>query len=166
VASTIEPSQKVRTVVLLQHKYGQTSNSVATQSQSSGIGLNEMAENVTVFLKFIKECEYFHQQEQRNPANPVLVHCMNGVSRSAVFLAVYSLIQIIDANCADPNTQMPSIAECLTRQVKAMRQRRKYMLQTTYHLKYAYEAVLYYLKDILIKQGKAHVINGVFLFSL
>lgn len=129
--------------------------------QSSGIGLNEMAENVGDLLKFIKESESFYQQEQRNANNPVLVHCMNGVSRSAVFLAVYSLIQVIDANCADPtNTQMPSIAECLSRQIKAMRQRRKYMLQTTYHLKYSYEAVLYYLKDILIKQGRFRTILG------
>lgn len=153
VANTSEPSQKVRTVVLLQHKYGQTTTTNGG-GQSSGIGLNEMGENVGGLLKFIKECESFYQQEQRNANNPVLVHCMNGVSRSAVFLALYSLIQVIDANCADPaSTQMPSIAECLSKQIKAMRQKRKYMLQTTYHLKYSYEALLYYLKDILIKQG-------------
>jgi protein tyrosine phosphatase len=171
VTNLADSSQKVRTVVLFQYKYGPSTTSTNLpqsgriyQFQDStiiiskivhlkGFGLNEMPENVAGFLKFVKECEHFYVHEQRNADNPVLVHCMNGVSRSAVFLVVYSLIQIIDEHCEDPHTQVSTISETLLRLVKQMRNRRKYMIQSTYHLKYSYNAILYYVKDILIKQG-------------
>lgn len=112
-----------------------------------------MPENMTGFLKFTKECEQFYSCEQRNVDNPILVHCMNGVSRSAVLLLTYSLIQIIDAHCDHSLTQISTISESVIRLIKHMRTKRKYMIQSTYHLKYSYDAILYYLKDILIKQG-------------
>ncbi len=112
-----------------------------------------MPENVAEFIKFAKECKHLYTHEQRNPENPVLVHCMNGVSRSAVFLLVYSLIQIIDAYFEDSQAQVTTISETLLRLIKQMRSRRKYMVQSTYHLKYSYNAILYYAKDILVKQG-------------
>ena len=154
ICTVTSNNDKVRTVVLLQLKYGQSALPSTNLSQSSGIGLNEMPENVANFLKFIKECESLYLQEQRNLNNPIVVHCMNGVSRSAVFLAVFTVVQAIDVNCADASAQAFNIAESLIKQIKNMRQKRKYMIQTTYHLQYSYEAVLYYLKDILIKQGK------------
>lgn len=125
-----------------------------------GIGLNEMPENVVGFLKYIKECTQFYTYEQRNSQNPVLVHCMNGVSRSAVFLVIYTLIQIVDYNCDESMTQISNIPDSVIRLIKQMREKRKYMVQSMYHLKYSYEAVLYYLKDIMIKQGEILLEKG------
>ena len=154
-----------RTVVLLQHVNNNSKNNATTNGSAtalpttnSGIGLNEMPENVASFLKFIKECEHFYKTQQRSLTHPVLVHCMNGVSRSAVFLLLFSMIQIIDLNC-DHNQTLSTLSsqlilsDVLIRFIKQMRNKRKYMIQSMCHLKYAYDATLYYLKDILIKEG-------------
>ena len=153
-----------RTVVLLQH-INQINNSNKSLVSATGIGLNEMPENIASFLKFIKECESFYKTQQRSLTHPVLVHCMNGVSRSAVFILLYSIIQVIDLNC-DYNQPMSTystliMSDLLIRFIKQMRTKRKYMIQSMCHLKYSYEATLYYLKDILIKEG---VLNN-FSFS-
>ena len=144
-----------RTVVILQQNTAspQLSATVTTRAASvttTGIGLNEMPENMSSFLKFVKECENFFLTQQRSHAHPILCHCVNGVSRSAVFLLVYSMIQIIDTSCDSSATSPPApasiSAEFMLRLVKQMRSKRKYMVQSVYHLKYAYDALLYYLK--------------------
>jgi len=148
-----------RTVILLQHVNSKNIliSGTPAPTTNSGIGLNEMPENVASFLKFIKECEHFYKTQQRSLTHPVLVHCMNGVSRSAVFLLLFSMIQIIDLNCDQnqtlPSCSQPILSDMLIRFIKQMRNKRKYMIQSMCHLKYAYDATLYYLKDILIKEG-------------
>ena len=133
----------MRTVTVLQH---------VGPGDAPAIGPHELPENIPSFLKFIKECEHFYKTEQRNSAHPVLVSCMSGVSRSALFLVVYTAINIIESyNDSPPRPIIPS--DCLTKVVKLMRIKRKYMVQSMQHLKYAYDAVLYYLKDALIKEG-------------
>ena len=146
-----------RTVALIQHKNTNNNGITTMPATNSGIGLNEMPENVASFLKFIKECEHFYKTQQRSLTHPVLVHCMNGVSRSTVFILLYSMIQIIDLNLDKSETLLTgsqlNLSETLIRFIKQMRNKRKYMIQSIYHLKYAYDAALYYLKDILIKEG-------------
>ncbi|CAF0926517.1 unnamed protein product [Brachionus calyciflorus] len=142
-----------KTVIMLQHKNDM--NKVAPVISSvTGIAQNEMPENIGSFLKFVKECENFYLKEQRNRKNPILVHCMNGVSRSAVFILIYSMIQIIDTLSESDFVQPVQLfSDLVLKLVKQMRSKRKYMIQSTYHLKYSYDAVLYYLKDMLIKEG-------------
>ena len=152
VANTQE--NVTRTVVVLQQniKANASTASQLNVTVTTGIGLNEMPENVSGFLKFVKECEHFYLTQQRNHSHPILVHCMNGVSRSAVFILVYTMIQIIDTSCdtsfsTSAPTSIGSISsEFMLRLVKQMRSKRKYMIQSTYHLKYAYDALLYYMK--------------------
>ena len=157
VSNLADSTQITRTVVLIQLNTNQGPGSLSNPvrlSQASGIGLNEMPDNLAGFLRFVKECEHFYTHEQRNAANPILVHCMNGVSRSAVFILIYTLIQIVDASCNDEQSlPKTSISDSLIRAVKLMRLKRKYMIQSVYHLKYSYNAILYYLKDILFKEG-------------
>lgn len=153
VTNTLD--NQTRTVVILQHVNKSSSSAlIQAPAATTGIGLNEMPENIAGFLKFIKECNNFYLTQQRNSNNPIVVHCMNGVSRSAVFILVYTMIQIIDGMC-ESSVQAPlSISsDLLMRLIKQMRSRRKYMIQSMHHLKYSYESVLYYLKDILIKEG-------------
>ena len=158
VSNLADSTQITRTVVLMQLNTNQGPASVSNTvrlPQASEFGLNEMPDNLAGFLRFVKECEYFYKHEQRNAANPILVHCMNGVSRSAVFILVYTLIQIVDASCNDDQSlsKTSAISDSLIRTVKLMRLKRKYMIQSMYHLKYSYNAILYYLKDILFKEG-------------
>ena len=149
-----------RTVVILQQNI-KTANALngngsqainANVTTTTGIGLNELPENVSGFLKFVKECENFYLTQQRNRSHPILVHCMNGVSRSAVFLLVFTMIQVIDDSSGSSSTQTSSISsEFMIKLIKNMRSKRKYMIQSIYHLKYSYDALLYYMKGILKK---------------
>ncbi len=141
---------QTRTCVLLQ--YNQNNLISATTPE-------QMPENIASFLKFIKECEHFYRKEQRMPTHPILVHCLNGVSRSAVFILLYNMIQIIDLNC-DANLSI-NLSDLLIRFIKQMRSKRKYMIQSVYHLKYSYDAILYYLKDMLIKEGILNNNNAI-----
>ena len=121
---------------------------------TTGIGLNELPENVSAFLKFVKECENYFLTQQRNRSHPILVHCMNGVSRSAVFILIYTMIQIIDNSSGSSSLSQTSStnlsSEFMMKLIKSMRSKRKYMIQSTYHLKYSYDALLYYMKGIKI----------------
>ncbi len=146
-----------RTVVILQQNIKNTHglneiNSTtidSTKVTTTGIGLNELPENVSTFLKFVKECENYFLTQQRNRSHPILVHCMNGVSRSAVFILIYSMIQIIDNSSGSSLSQTSSTtlsSEFMMKLIKTMRSKRKYMIQSIYHLKYSYDALLYYMK--------------------
>ena len=147
-----------RTVVILQQNLKTTTalsigNSSAAAATTTGIGLNELPENVSGFLKFVKECENFYLTQQRNRSHPILVHCMNGVSRSAVFLLVYTMIQVIDdLSVSSSSTSIISSlsSEFMLKLIRNMRAKRKYMIQSMYHLKYSYDALLYYMKGIRI----------------
>lgn len=112
------------------------------------VGPHELPENIPTFLKLVKECEHFYLNEQRKASHPILVSCLSGVSRSAVFILVYCVINVIETN----NEKRIS-PDCITRVVKMMRNKRKFMVHSMMHLKYAYDAVLYYLKDVLIREG-------------
>lgn len=144
-----------RTVVILQYQFNSNNNGVKPVIGSvTGIAQNEMPENISSFLKFVKECEYFYLKEQRNKSHPILVHCMNGVSRSAVFILLYSMIQLIDSICeSDSPYQISLNSDLVLKLIKQMRSKRKYMIQSMHLLKYSYDAILYYLKDTLIKEG-------------
>ncbi len=122
-----------------------------------------MPESISSFLKFVKECEYFYLTQQRNPSHPVLIHCMNGVSRSAVFILVYTMIQIIDLAGNKQNQLHHSInisSDLILKLIKQMREKRKYMIQSMHHLKYTYDAVLYYLKEFVIKEDILNITSN------
>ncbi|RNA20231.1 Tyrosine- phosphatase non-receptor type 23 [Brachionus plicatilis] len=148
---TLQKDSQTRTVVMLQFKWDNSKSPSITSV--TGIAQNEMPDNVGTFLKFVKECENFYLKEQRNRNKPILVHCMNGVSRSAVFILLYSMIQIVDTICQSDCFTAQFNSDLVLKSVKQMRAKRKYMIQSTYHLKYSYDAILYYMKDLLIKQG-------------
>lgn len=145
-----------RTIVLFQYLFSnKTSAPVVT-----GLGQNEMPESMSNFLRFVKDCERFYMSEQRNKSSPVLVHCVNGVSRSAMFLLVYSCIQTIDTFYDEEQSTNESasplslsVSDLVTKYIKLMRTKRKYMIHNISHLKYAYDCLAAYMRDILIKKN-------------
>ena len=116
-----------------------------------------MPENMATFLKFLKDCESFYLTEQRNKANPIVVHCLNGVSRSAVFMLLYNTIQSIDTFYDDQavtaESSSLSVADLVLKYIKLMRGKRKYMIHTINHLRYAYDCLLFYMRDLLVKNN-------------
>lgn len=111
-------------------------------------------------ISFIKEIEHFYVTQQRNGEHPICIHCVNSVSRSAVFIAAYSCVQIIDSYLAPTylaQSHQAITSDTLLKLVKQMRSKRKYMLQSTLNLKYLYDLVLAYAKQVLIKEGALKV---------
>jgi protein tyrosine phosphatase len=154
---TVSLDSTTRTVVLFQYLFNSIKPGAAV---GTGLGQNDMPEDVGNFLKFVKDCETFYINEQRNKANPILTHCLNGVSRSAVFMLAFNAIQSIDTfydesavNVESPGTTSLAVADLIIKLIKQMRGKRKYMVQTVSHLKYAYECVLFYMKDALIRKN-------------
>jgi protein tyrosine phosphatase len=153
---TVSLDSVTRTVVVFQYLFN-SSKPPRLAPVGTGLGANDMPDSVGNFLKFVKDCENFYANEQRNKANPVLTHCLNGVSRSAVLMLVYTVVQTIDAfydesGAVESAPTTLAIADLLAKTIKQMRSKRKYMLQTVNHLTYAYECVLSYVRDTLIRK--------------
>jgi protein tyrosine phosphatase len=153
---TVSLDSVSRTVVVFQYLFNSTKpKSVAPVG--TGLGPNDMPDSMENFVKFVKDCERFYADEQRNRVNPILTHCVNGVSRSAVFMLVFTCVQTIDTFYEDssvaesPSTTL-SVADLVNKVVKQMRSKRKYMLQTVGHLTYSYECVLSYMRHTLISK--------------
>jgi protein tyrosine phosphatase len=154
-----------RTVVLFQYLFN-SARSVAGAAVGTGLGQNDMPENVGNFLKFVKDCESFYASEQRNKVNPVLTHCLNGVSRSAVFMLAFNAIQSIDSFYDEHSSFIETssslaVADLIVKLIKQMRGKRKYMIQTVSQLKYAYECVLFYMRDVLIRKNVIKEESGI-----
>lgn len=81
--------------------------------------------------------------QQRNPSHPLVVHCLSGVGRTGLFCLVLAAIAEINAG--------RGIIDIIQTTVQ-MSQQRKGSLRDREHLKFAYQAVLYYAQDLLMKR--------------
>lgn len=91
---------------------------------------------------FSSECINFFNQ-QRSYGHPVVVHCLSGVGRTGLFCLI--IASILDIQAAKG---IPDIAAL----VAQMCQFRKNCLRDREHLKFAYQAILYFCQDYLMKR--------------
>lgn len=94
------------------------------------------------FLSFTNECINFFNQ-QRSSAHPAVVHCISGVGRTGLFCLIAAAILEIQAGKGIPD---------LVTITGQMSQYRKSPLRDREHLKFAYQTVLYYCQDLLMKR--------------
>lgn len=93
-------------------------------------------------MSFTSEAiNFFNQQRSYN--HPVVVHCISGVGRTGLFcLSVAALLEI------QTGKGIPDLVVIAAR----MSQFRKNCLRDREHLKFAYQAVLYFSQDLLMKR--------------
>ncbi|CAH0393687.1 unnamed protein product [Bemisia tabaci] len=95
------------------------------------------------FLSVVCECLSLYRQ-QRNLAHCVVIHCLSGVGRSGLFLLVLAAIAEINSGQGIPD---------LINLAGKMSLSRKNCLRDREHLKFAYQTILYYAQDLLMKRG-------------
>ncbi|XP_069698409.1 tyrosine-protein phosphatase non-receptor type 23 isoform X3 [Periplaneta americana] len=93
------------------------------------------------FLSFVSETLNFYSQ-QRGACHPVVVHCLSGVGRTGLFCLVTAAVCEIQAG--------RGLLDLVTT-TAVMSTHRKGSLRDREHLKFAYQAVLYYAQDLLMK---------------
>ncbi|KAJ9584232.1 hypothetical protein L9F63_021437, partial [Diploptera punctata] len=95
------------------------------------------------FLCFVSETLNLYSQ-QRAASHPIVVHCLSGVGRTGLFCLVAAAVCEIQAGrgLLDLVTTTATMSTC-----------RKGSLRDREHLKFAYQAVLYYAQDLLMKRG-------------
>ena len=81
-------------------------------------------------------------------SHPVLVHCLNGSGKSAVFLLVAAALAEIEIG------HMPDLIPDLIQLGAQISQQRKGLLREKEHFKQAIQAVIFHARDILVKKGK------------
>ena len=67
----------------------------------------------------------------------------NGVSRTGPFLTLFTCIQDIDEGRLFPD---------LNKIIRLLRSKRRHIIQDMNQLKFVYEALLYYVQDLLVKR--------------
>ncbi|XP_049813399.1 tyrosine-protein phosphatase non-receptor type 23 isoform X1 [Schistocerca nitens] len=95
------------------------------------------------FLSFVSETLSLYKQ-QRNTAHPVVVHCLSGVGRTGLFCLVCAAVCEVRAG----HGLLDLVAT-----TAIMSTNRKGSLRDREHLKFAYQSVLYYAQDLLMKRG-------------
>lgn len=94
------------------------------------------------FLSFVSETLNLYSQ-QRSACHPVVVHCLSGVGRTGLFCLVTAAVCEIQAR--------RGLLDLVTT-TACMSTHRKGSLRDREHLKFAYQAVLYYAQDLLMKR--------------
>jgi len=92
------------------------------------------------------------RRQQRVPSRPVLVHCMDGGSKSATFLAILWLVEEMDSTSGPQVPAGQSWPDVCTKLGHLMLQR-KGVVRDKQFLRLVYESMLYYMQDSLMKQG-------------
>lgn len=95
------------------------------------------------FLSFVSETLNFYSQ-QRGACHPVVVHCLSGVGRTGLFCLVTAAV--CDIQAGHGLLDLVTTTACMSTH-------RKGSLRDREHLKFAYQAVLYYAQDLLMKRG-------------
>nr|CAD7437881.1 unnamed protein product [Timema bartmani] len=95
------------------------------------------------FLSLVCEALTFYCQ-QRAASHPVVVHCLSGVGRTGLFVLATAAVCEVQAG--------QGLLD-LVPTASTMSASRKNSLRDREHLKFAYQAVLYYAQDFLMKRG-------------
>ena len=126
-----------------------------------------MPDHPIELLKFIDEVQHYLLQT-RNRRTTILATCLyvkkilfdflqirlfsNGISRTGPFLTLFTGIQDINEGRAFPD---------LNKIIRFLRSKRRHLIQDMNQLKFVYEALLYYVQDLLVKRK-----NHPFSFQL
>ena len=94
-------------------------------------------------MKLARVCLAYHRQ-QRIMVHPILIHCLAGSGKTAIFLMIASAMAEIDVGQSPDMIQMAA----------HVFQQRKGILKEKEHFKQALLGVTKHAKDILIKKGK------------
>ncbi|CAG2065101.1 unnamed protein product [Timema podura] len=94
------------------------------------------------FLSLVCEALTFYCQ-QRAASHPVVVHCLSGVGRTGLFVLATAAVCEVQAG--------QGLLD-LVPTASTMSASRKNSLRDREHLKFAYQAVLYYAQDFLMKR--------------
>jgi protein tyrosine phosphatase len=103
-------------------------------------------------------------KQQRVPSRPVLVHCLEGGSKSATFLTIFWLVKEMDSLSGVHVPGVQGWPDISTKLGFIMMQR-KGVVRDKQYLKLVYESLLYYMQDNLMKQGILNTGNTSVLSS-
>ena len=106
------------------------------------LGFSSFPASPGPFLSFVSETLNLYCQ-QRGACHPVVVHCLSGVGRTGLFCLVTAAVCDIQAG--------HGLLDLVTT-TASMSTHRKGSLRDREHLKFAYQAVLYYAQDLLMKR--------------
>ena len=103
--------------------------------------------NVNAYVQVATTCLGYHRQ-QRVMSHPVLVHCLAGSGKTAVFLLIAAAMAEMEVG------HMPDLIPDMVNLTGQICQQRKGILREKEHLKQAVQGVIKHAKSILIKGGK------------
>lgn len=92
------------------------------------------------------------KRQQRITSRPVLVHCLEGGSKSATFLTILWLVEEMESEGGVHVPVVQGWPDICSKMGHLMLQR-KGVVRDKQYLKLVYECLLYYMQDILMKQG-------------
>merc|ERR1712083_369563 len=104
-------------------------------------------EIVNAYVELASTCLGYHRH-QRVMSHPVLVHCLAGSGKTAVFLLVAAAMAEMKIG------QMPNIIPDMIDLGTQVCQQRKGILREKEHFKLAIQSIVKYARDLLIKKGK------------
>lgn len=104
------------------------------------------------------------KRQQRVTSRPVLVHCMDGGSKSATFLTILWLLDEMESS-SGPQVPIGKIWPDVCSKLENLLLQRKGVVRDKMYIRLIYESVLYYMQDILMKQGVLNTGNTTVLGS-
>ena len=104
-------------------------------------------EVVNAYVQLATTCLGYHRQ-QRVMSHPVLVHCLAGSGKTAVFLLIAAAMAEMEVG------HMSDLIPDMVNLTAQMCQQRKGILREKEHLKQAVQGVIKHARNILIKGGK------------
>ena len=104
-------------------------------------------ETVNGLVQLATTCLGYHRQ-QRVMSHPVLVHCLAGSGKTAVFVLIAAAMAEMEVG------HMPELIPDIVNLTVQVCQQRKGILREKEHLKHAVQGVVKHAKNILIKNGK------------
>lgn len=91
-------------------------------------------------------------KQQRVSSHPVLVHCIDGGSKSGTFTAVLSLLSEMETSAGPSVPASPGFPD-VVHLFGAILGQRKGIVRDKEYMNLVYEILLYYIQDTLMKQG-------------
>jgi len=91
-------------------------------------------------------------KQQRVASHPVMVHCLDGGSKSGTFIVLLSLISEMETRAGPSVPSSPGFPD-VTNLFATILCQRKGIVRDKEYMNLVYEILLYYMQDSLMKQG-------------